>query len=342
MRAAYSANVQTRILSLIVLTVSCQAQSSPLFGDDAVLDMELSGPFSTLIDAQTDSPEQPFVLRANGTEHRVAVRVRGKSRLRVCDFPPLRVNFSKDRTGHTVFLDQDKLKLVTHCKDSAYAQTSVLKEYAAYRIFNLISDISYKVRLLRIQYNDTDGRMSEKTFVRYGYFIQSASELADSVGGRPVEVPAVSMAYLDTVQSANVFVFQYLIGNTDWSLVTADVDSSCCHNGDLIEIGSKAFHVPYDFDQSGLANARYARPDSSLRISKVTQRLYRGYCISPDALRSAILAIAERKDDILGVVPLVPGLAGKDVATPVRFLERYFDLATDVDKLTKSFDQKCL
>ena len=342
MRAAYSANVHIHILGLVVLAVSCQAQSSPLFGDDSVLDMQLSGPLSTLIEAKTDSQELPFTLHANGIEHRVAVRVRGKSRVRECKFPPLRINFSKDDTGPTVFLDQDKLKLVTHCRDSAGAQTSVLKEYAAYRIFNLISDVSYKVRLLRIQYTDTDGRMPEQTFVRYGYFIQSASELADSVGGKPVQVPAVSAAYLDTEQSAKVFVFQYLIGNTDWSLVTADLDSSCCHNGDLVEIESKAFHVPYDFDQSGLANARYARPDSSLKISKVTQRLYRGYCISPDVLRSAIVAVAQRKNDILGVLPQLPGLAAKDVATAVRFLERYFELATDADRLTKSFNQKCL
>lgn len=139
-----------KLFPVVILTIASHAGASPLFDDDAAIDVELTGPVSTLIRKKKDRIEQPFLLRANGVEHEIRVRVRGKSRLRVCDFPPLRLNFSGQETSGTVFAGQEELKLVTHCRNRATAQTDALQEYSAYRIFNLLSDVSYKVRLLRI------------------------------------------------------------------------------------------------------------------------------------------------------------------------------------------------
>ncbi|MDX1507526.1 MAG: hypothetical protein R3358_04550, partial [Woeseiaceae bacterium] len=239
------------LLALVVLAHASHAGASSLFDDDTVVNVGLVGPLGTLIAADDDSVELPFTLLANGFEHAIDVRVRGKSRRRVCDFPPLRLNFPDDDTAQTIFAGQDKLKLVTHCFDRESAQADILQEYAAYRIFNIISDIGYRVRLLHVTYTDTDGLPGESTFTRYGFLIESASELADRVGGTPVDVSGVSLATLDDGQEAAVYVFQYLIGNTDWSLVTANEDDVCCHNGDLIDIGDARYFVPYDFDLSG-------------------------------------------------------------------------------------------
>lgn len=331
-----------KLPALVLIALFSQAAASPLFEDDAVLEISMVGPLNSLIDEKKNREELPFVLRANDDEYPIKVRVRGKSRTRVCDFPPLRINFSDDTTKQTVFAGQDKLKLVTHCRNGISDQTDVLKEYAAYKIFNLISDVSYKVRLARITYSDTDERMKKTSFDRYGFFIESSSELAGRFGADIVRTAGVTLGSLDTQQAATVFVFQYLIGNTDWSLVNADLDDICCHNGDLFDIDSRRYYVPFDFDLSGLVDARYARPDASLRISSVTQRRYRGYCVSPEALKDAIRAIAGRKDDILGVVPQAPDLTEKDINTAVKYLDKFFEMTDDVDKLAKSFDRKCL
>jgi len=325
-----------------VLVLACPVGASPLFEDDAILAVDLTGPISALIDEKKNRMELPFVLRVDGVEHRIKVRVRGKSRMRVCDFPPLRLGFSKDDPEETAFAGQGKLKLVTHCKNNASANADMLEEYAAYRIFNLISDVSYRVRLVEITYRDTDGRMKETTFVRKGFFIESAAELADRTGGEPVEVSGVSLNSLDEEQAAAVFVFQYLIGNTDWSLVTADADDTCCHNVDLFDIEALRFAVPYDFDLSGFENAPYARPDSSIGIRKVTQRRYRGYCISSGALTGAINAIVGRKDDILGTLAQVPGLPEKNIEAGTKYLGKFFDQAENVSKLERSFERRCL
>lgn len=331
-----------KLLTIVLLVHVSHASASSLFDDNAVLHVELVGPLSSLFEEGGDRKEQPFVLRANDIEHLIKVRQRGKSRRRVCSFPPLRINFAVGEATQSIFEGQEKLKLVSHCREKDSAQLDMLEEYAAYRIFNLISDISYKVRLLHITYTDTDSRPGENTFDRYGFLIESASELADRVGGQPVQVAGVSLHSLDSHQAAAVFIFQYLIGNTDWSLVTADEDETCCHNGDLFDIGSARHFVPYDFDLAGLVNARYARPDGSLRISKVTQRLYRGYCLPTDTLSNALNAIKARKIDILDVISQLPELSERDTKRAADYLDRFFVQADNAEKIVQSFERKCL
>ncbi len=325
-----------------MLTLACQAGASPLFEGSEVLAIDLSGPIDTLIETKAKRDELVFSLRVDDVEHPIKVRVRGNSRLRVCDFPPLRLNFSKEHSDLTVFAGQDKLKLVTHCKDDAAADANLLEEYAAYKIFNLITDVGYRVRLVKVTYHDTDEHSKEKTFVRSGFLIESASELAARVGGDIVDVAGISLGSLNTQQAAAVFVFQYLIGNTDWSLVAAETEQTCCHNGDLFDIGSDRYYVPYDFDLSGLVNASYARPDPALRISRVTKRLYRGYCISTDAVENALKDITARRASILDVIHQLPGLPQKEVDAKTRYLEQFFARASNEQKTVRLFERKCL
>src|SRR5210317_1213378 len=171
-----------KFLLLVFLVQVSPARASSLFEGDTVLEVNLTGPLSSLFEEADDRKELPFLLSANSVEHQIDVRLRGKARRRVCDFPPLRLNFASDDTTQTIFAGQDKLKLVTHCRKGGSSQSDTLQEYAAYRIFNLLSDFSYKVRLLRVTYSDTDGRLKENVFDRYGFLIESSSELADRMG----------------------------------------------------------------------------------------------------------------------------------------------------------------
>ena len=330
------------LISLVLLVYVSHASASSLFEDNTVIEVSLTGPLSSLIEEENDRPELPFILRANGVEHSIKVRVRGKTRRQLCSFPPLRFNFAIDDTAQSIFEGENKLKFVTHCREKQSSQLDTLQEYAAYRIFNLISNVSYRVRLLHVTYTDTDGRLKEDKFDRYGFLIESTSGLADRVGGQPAHVTGVSLRTLDNQQAAAVFVFQYLIGNTDWSLVTANEDDTCCHNGDLIDVGSVRHYVPYDFDLSGLVNASYARPDPSIHIKRVTQRRYRGYCIPTDAVKDALGDITSRRVDILDSINQLPEVSEKDIKAMTKFLEGFFDRASDADKLLKSFERSCL
>lgn len=329
-----------KIALTALLCASIQVTASPLFENGAVFDVALSGSIEKVIRDKQDKVEYPFVLEANGVEHRIQVRARGNSRLRVCDFPPLRLNFSGDDTQGTEFEGQDKLRLVTHCRSRADARSDAIEEFAAYRIFNLLSEVSYKVRLLRFSYKDTD--KPGKRIERYGFLIESPNELADRTNGHIVKVSGVSLRSIDENHAALVYIFQYLIGNTDWSFVKSEGDEFCCHNGDLIEIDSKRYYIPYDFDLAGLVDATYAYPDPALPIRKVTQRMYRGYCTSRDKLQTALAVVMARKDEILGVIEGVPGLVEADRAKSINFLGQFFARTENEDRLLRTFERQCL
>ena len=326
----------------ILLMLSFSANASSLFDSNDVLELSLTGPIEALISEMEDETEKPFVLRTGGDEQLIGVRARGKSRKVVCKFPPLRLEFGDENSRETLFAGQRKLKLVTHCNDRGQSTNNLLEEYAAYRIFNRISEIGYKVRLVRITYTDSDQEADRPAIERYGFLIESADELAGRIGGEPIKKKAVSLRSLDLEQAAKVFIFQYLIANTDWSLVSANDDNSCCHNGDLFQVESKLFFVPYDFDRAGIVNARYAKPDPGLRISRVTKRLYRGYCIDSEPLAAALRDIKSLQDEITDEIRQIPGFDQKASDKTIEFLDGFFNQAEKDSKLLQSFERRCL
>ena len=319
--------------------------ASPLFDDNSILEVELRGPLHDLYSNKNDKEREqlPFTLVADGIEHDVKVRVRGKSRLEICFFPPLRLNFKKTTVSETLFAGQDKLKLVTHCSRSRYSDSDILEEYAAYRILNELTEIGYRVRLLHIRYVDTDRQAVGLDQPRYAFLIEPIEQLAERNQGKPVEKTGVALKWLEPEYAALIYVHQYLIGNTDWSLGVPRDQEFCCHNVSLIEIDSLLYPVPYDFDMSGLVDARYAAPDEDLtRISRVTQRLYRGYCTDKDILRDTLHLIRENKADIIKIINELPLLTQRNKNKKINYLERAFDAAENEERLIKRFESHCL
>ena len=328
-------------LALLCLGAS-NCWAAPLFEDNSVLEVTLTGPFGSLLDSLEDRAELPFVLEAQGIRHEIEVRVRGNSRLRVCNFPPLRLNFRGELTKQTVFEGQNKLKLVTHCRNYDRGEQDMLEEFAAYRIMNVLSDNSYRVRLLRINYRDTDGKLSDKAALRYGFLLEDDSQLATRIGAQAAVLEGVPKKRHHVDQAALVYVYQYLIANTDWGLVKADYDKGCCHNIDLFELDGRVLVVPFDFDLAGLVNARYAFPDKLLRIRKVTQRLYRGLCTDRELLRAAIRRVRDSESEILATVRETPGLSKDNAEKATRFLGAFFRAAENEDKLISKFERRCI
>ena len=312
-----------------------------LFETTSAIELELTGPMGSLVENKEDRKEWPFHLRSDGVELDLKIRARGNSRMRVCDFPPLRFNFKVADSAGTPFEGQDKLKLVTRCKKGGRYEGDVLEEYAAYRIFSLFSDVSFRVQLVHMTNIDTGGGLNKSFRNNYGFLIEPLEQVLLRVNGSLPEVPAVSLGQLDKKQAALVYVFQYLIANTDWSFITAENDEFCCHNIKLIKIGSKLFPVPYDFDLSGIVNASYARPDPSLNISRVVTRRYRGFCTDKGILREALSDITSRKNDVLDIISGLPTLTDKEKQKKVSYLESFFRKADDKEKMIRLFEKSC-
>lgn len=316
--------------------------ASPLFEDDQVLNVELTGPLNRLIENGPGPDELIFILRTGGVDHQIEVRLRGKSRLRVCHFPPIRLNFQDGENKQSVFAGQDKLKLVTHCRNSDSSENNVLDEYLAYRIFSLISDAAYRVRLLHITYSDSEQPANENAGQRYGFVIEPITQLAERTGGVPLSVSGVALKQLNSEQAALVYVFQYMIGNTDWSFVTADGDDECCHNGDLIGVDEDIYYIPYDFDLAGIVDASYAKPDPSMRLRSVRKRKYRGFCTDTSTLRNAIQTINSFRPKILELVRDTPGFSEKDRKKAEEYLAGFFKKSGKPEKLLHSFESQCI
>ena len=316
--------------------------AEPLFESTAAIDVQLIGPFRALFDNKESRAELPFVLHANGKAYDIEIRIRGNSRVRVCDFPPLRLDFRSREVADTVFAGQDKLKLVTHCMNHDRGETDLLQEYIAYQVLNLITDISYRVRLLRINYVDPEESLGRKASHRYAFVIEHASEFTRRTGAERYRTKSINRRTLDLDYAAAIFVFQYLVANTDWSMVHAEGVDDCCHNIDVYKGENGVLLVPYDMDLAGVVNARYAFPDRSLRINRVTQRQYRGLCMDRDAVEAALQHVKALEDGILAIPESVPGLAAKDVETTREYLSKFFIEARDEAKLLQRFEHYCI
>ena len=330
--------------ALLLLICSIPALASPLFDADSVLEIGLRGPLGTIGKERRDDErvEYPFVLTIDGKEIPVQVRIRGKSRTEVCQFPPLRLNFESGAADNTPFAGQHRLKLVTHCRSGqSHYENNTLDEYTAYRIFNQISEVSYRVRLLRIRYEDTDDKLRHLDQAYYGFIIESDEELAARAGGNVEHIPGVLYSKLNVDHTARLNVFQYLIANVDWSFVNHLEEDTCCHNIDLIQAEGGLYPVPFDFDLSGFVNATYAKTADRRRV---TTRVYGGYCRSPiEAVALAVDEITALREQILDVTQASPAVGRDDVESRVGYIDGFFEEANDDrEKLIAKFERTCL
>ena len=326
---------------LVMAWLGTAHAGGPLFDSDEVLDVDLRGPLAETLDDGTTRKARAFSLTVGGTEVPVSVRVRGKSRAEVCSFPPLRLDFAPGAAEGTPFAGQGKLKLVTHCKGVPGYDQNVLEEYAAYRMFAMLSEVAYRPRLLRIRYVDTD-RPNKTPQVRYGFLIEPAAQLAARVGGEVARVPHVVKSRLDQKQAALVFVFHYMIASTDWSLVTAGSDEHCCHNIDLVRIDDALNVVPYDFDLSGLVAPKYARRNATAGVRAVRSRRYRGYCIDNTFLVDALQSLLDHEAAFQSLLQALPGADAGETQRREEFLARFYRDIRDPAAHAVRLDRQCI
>jgi len=341
--------VTPRLLIWLAFALPCAAfaQGHPLFQSDETLTLLLELPLDTLIDDARDKPEVEGTLSfrdQDGKDVRIEMTMttRGRSRLEYCQFPPLKIDLKKDQAAGTVFEGQNKLKVVTHCRDGSVHERYLRQEFGMYKAYRELSDASFSTRWLSITYKDTDGKRNTSTHP--AFFIESVDELADRLGREIVEQNKIRSEALDPAESSKYALFQYLIGNTDWSMIKGPGDEGCCHNGKVLAVpgtDSGWIVVPYDFDQSGLMNTRYARPAPALKIRSVRQRLYRGRCRHNDQIPATVQLFNQKRGDI--EEDLTPD--GVDAGTnekSLNYVNAFYEIINDSDKRQKYLVGACI
>jgi len=310
-------------------TAANAAQPTPLFASDAPIQVTIRGPMGTLASNRAEVP-RPATMIVDGVTYPITLSPRGITRKTndICDFPPLRVTLTQAAPPGSLFQHQRRLKLVTHCKRSADFQQKVLLEYSAYRIFNLMTPLSFRARLANIDYQDETG----KPYVsRVGFFIEDFDDVAKRNGMKDAHQGSlVPLQSLDSAAGGRFAVFEYMISNYDWSMRAATKGDECCHNGRLLTgtPGSLFVPVPYDFDYSGLVDASYATPPDGIHIDNVRQRAYRGYCAHTAQARAFAAQIAQRRAEFIGLFATIPGLDARNQARSASYIQDFF---ADVD-----------
>ena len=148
-------------------------------------------------------------------ELEVELRVRGLFRLNNCYFPPLKMKIKKSQREGTLFRGNKKLKLVLQCSPKKGTNDYVIKEYMAYKLYELISDYHYKVRLTDIAFTEVK-KSENKEFEFMGFFIEDTKKVAKRFDGNVMKRNTHPMAQ-DALESVHNSFFQYMIGNTDFS-----------------------------------------------------------------------------------------------------------------------------
>lgn len=321
--------------------------ADPLFADDGRLEVRIAAPITQLMRERPDDEELDglFSYRdASGraTELDVEIRTRGNYRRqrRTCPFAPLRLDFPRSRADGTLLENQDKLKLVTHCRNAREYEQAVMREYLVYRMFNLLTPLSYRVRALEVTWVDTDKDDRENT--RFAFLIESKDRLAARTGLELLEVDHYEIGRLDPAYANLVDVFQYFAGNTDYSLINGADDDDCCHNTHLfVGDGGPVFAVPYDFDMSGLVDARYATPNPELGIESTRDRLYRGFCDHNEHLAASLELFERRKPEFYALIDELPGMTNGSRKGMRRFVDRFFRMSDDPKAVDNELVTEC-
>lgn len=321
------------------------SQNAPLFQSFEPLRVTLRTDIEWLVEERNDSVEVEGTvtfldLDGSQTVKPVDVRTRGLFRMdkRNCTFPPLRLDFPRSQMEGTVFEGQNRLKLVTPCDDrSDEYQKYIYDEYLAYRLLNVLTPYSVRVRLVEITYEDIEGDYETRT--KIGFLIESDERMAERNRATFMDVAGLMPLMADGRHSVLVAVFNYMIGNLDWSPVYM-------HNVKLIRTEDSRFlTVPYDFDFSGVVNAAYAIPPPELTeergIRRVTERLYRGFC-RPELQREPISELFNSKRVDIEQVYRTFGLHEEDdIESVLDYLEGFWNVLDDPEKFEDEIDDAC-
>ena len=318
---------------------SGERQIPALFTSDAVVELTIQTDYGRLRNDRTqDSEYRPATLRMTDDEGvprtiDIEVKTRGIYRLQNCRFPPIRVDLPRSRLGGTVFDGQNRIKLVSHCRNRDDDEQNLLEEYLVYRSYNLLTDESFRVRLARITY--ADGADDDDPVVRYAFFLEEAEAMAQRLGAQYIEVERAGAAAFGNEEAVRFSVFQYMVGNTDWSMVEF-------HNAEvLLSAEGVNVPVPYDFDWTGLVSARYARPNPGLRIRRVRDRVYRGFC-RPNFDFSAVYAqFVEIRSDLEALYSNQEGLEQDNRRDAVEYLADFYEDIESPERARDRLERDC-
>lgn len=311
----------------------------PLFASVKPLDVTFTANLRRLrSDKDTNAPWRTATLSYAGDAGPVVIPARAKTRgiwrLAHCAFPPLRLDFPAKEAKSTLFAHLGKPKLVNYCRDDDAGNQYILQELQLYRVYQLLTPVSYRTRLLRMAY--VDSAKGDTVTRRYAFIAEDPEGLAKRLGGLVVKTKGATADDLAPEPLAVAYVFQYMIGNTDFSF-------SARHNLEFVSKDGTIYPIIFDYDQAGVINTAYSTPDPSLGLRRVTERLYRGLCVPPDTMKAVIADLKAKRNDVEAIYrdDISKLMGGMMIASATRYLNQFYSDIENPRNVQRDIIDRC-
>jgi hypothetical protein len=321
-------------------TVSSKA-SVDLFASEELLEMTLIFDVSEFLKSRNEprNVDATMILKTDDNQtisRKIKIKARGGMRRSYCSFPPIMLKFNNDDSNGFQKPGKQNIKLVTHCNRSPLFRSYLMKEYLAYKLYNQITPYSFKTRLVRISYADSHN--PNKIFTAYGFMIEDEDDMAERNHAVVLNNKSLTQKNMNSQDMARLAVFNYMIGNTDWSVPQL-------HNIIVIKTleapSDKGIPVAYDFDYSGFVNPVYAVPFESYPIESVKERYYIGRCFADAELDPVIEELEGKKEMLIGTIKDFGYLSNGYKKQQENYLNSFFDMCKDQPRLMTDLNRTC-
>ncbi len=340
---------RTVLIALTSTGIADAAEPHPIFQTEEVLKAVLTAPITQAYaqrhqDVRLYLPGQWTYVGVDGETRRldVSIRTRGHFRREYCQFPPLQLNFKKKQVRGTLFAGQNKLKVVAPCKDKEKYRQYVVLEYLAYKAVEIITEHSFKTRLMRLSYVDSDEKLDSWTDLVF--VIEDDADLAERLGLERLYLPSVGYTELDHPKTALVQLAQFLIANNDYSVLQGSRNQDCCHNVQVLGLADSMtgrIPVPFDFDMSGLVNAEYAAPPRQVPVRDVRDRYFNGLCQPREILDDAIAHVRSKREEIIALFENSAELDAGNKAKSLKYVDEFFAILVDPRRVEREIIAPC-
>ena len=312
-----------------------------LFERDEPLKLELKSDFKTIRKSRTKDVYLPADMTCHVNEslqvtHPVRLKARGIYRREHCSMPPLWLNIRYSGIETEELTRIRRMKLVNVCRSREHYSDYLLREYLVYKIFNLVTPYSFRVRLIDLKMVNT-GKDDQET-QDWAFLIEPDEMMARRLQAEEIPSDELSMRIMNQEAMDLLAMFQYMIGNPDYS-VTGRQNLKIF---DLQTPGIRDYiPVPYDFDFTGIVNAVYATPNETHGISSVKERVFRGPCRDRQSYERAIGALNAVRDEIEATIWAFDYLSEEERFDMIGYIESFFATAENERFIDREISARC-
>jgi hypothetical protein len=312
-----------------------------LFLSDEVLNITIASDFKNLVKTKGKEEYQHalFQYQLNDTillTRDIKIKARGKSRKKICFYPPLQLNFPKKEAHSEQLKEFDKMKMVRDCDRAEVFEQYLLSEFMVYKMLNILTDFSYRVRLIRVTFIDISGKYDTDT--QFAFIIENKNQMAERLNAIALDVKSIRDEYIEKTTLINSYLFQYLIGNTDWSIPGK-------HNMLLIKskdpVLTEPYVIPFDFDLAGIVDANYAKPNTATDISNVRERYYMGVCLPDEQVKAGLQVYLDRKEEIYSLYQNSDLIDRKNKQKTLEYLDEFYSIVEDERRFSTYILESC-